>query len=196
MGGEQITSSQIDRLCSLEVYDFLYMFLLSEVVPLAKLGSWIDGSLEDWPYEHSESGPIEKTLKQTISSWVRLIAWSRWSLQPSDLVDLIRNKSWSTGSRYPQDKTQYMRLRGVFDLDADGDMDFYSSITRPTIVGNLQSNNSLFFRDEENPTWWDQVRVKSGSPFIPGFRSRYLIELAKIGDRDDDIKAMVKEVDS
>ncbi|CAF9943677.1 MAG: hypothetical protein ALECFALPRED_000927 [Alectoria fallacina] len=51
VGGEQIRPSQNDKLWSLEVFDFLYMFLLKKVMPLAKLDSWIDERLREWPHE-------------------------------------------------------------------------------------------------------------------------------------------------
>lgn len=190
VGGEQIEPSENDRLWSLEVFDFLYMFLLKKVMPLAKLDSWIDEHWDDWPYERL-GGPSERTTEQTINSWNTFINHCRWTLQPSDLVDLIQNKSWSTGSEYPQDKIRYMRQRGMFDLGADGGMDFYSQFTRPTIVESLHpSDTSLPLLDEETPVWWDQVRVNSGSPFAPGFRSRYLGELAKVGGIDVPIEAI------
>ena len=193
VGGEQIRPSQNDKLWSLEVFDFLYMFLLKKVIPLAKLDSWIDERLEEWPYERW-GGPFARTPEQTSSSWDTLITYCRWTLQPSDLIDLIRNQSWSTEFEYPHDKIQYMRVRGMFDTGAEGDMDFYSSFTRSVIVESMHTSDiSYLVRDEESPNWWDQLRVNSGSPFAPGFRTRYLGELAKVGGMDVQIRAMEEE---
>lgn len=198
VGGEQIQPSQNDRLWSLEVFDFLYLFLLKKVIPLTKLDSWIHEQLEQWPYERwwYRANPDERTLEDTVDSWNLFIADCRWVLQPSDLVELIRNKSWSTRSEYPRDKTQYMRLRGMFDMGSEGDMDFYSAFTRSSIVDSLDpSTASIPPWENELPTWWDQVRANSGSPFAPGFRSRYLGELAKVGGMDVQIQAMEDEAE-
>lgn len=194
LGGEPSKLSQIDRLWSLEVFDFLYMFLLKKVVPLAKLDCWTGEHLEGWPYEREDS-PSENDPEP---SWHSFIGHCRWTLQPWDFVDLIQNKSWSIGSEYPQDKTEYMRLRGMFDLGGPGDMDWFTSFTRSVIVESLHPSDHRFYsvRDEETPTWWDPIRVNSGSPFAPGFRSRYLGELAKVGGMDVQLQAMEEETES
>ena len=189
VGGEQIKPSQNDRLWSLEVFDFLYLFLLKKAIPLTKLDSWIDPQLNQWRC----NDPDKRSLEETIDLWDPFIIESRCILQPSDIIDLIQDKSWSTRSGCPRDKDLYMRLNGLFPVD---DVIFHA-VRRSDIVDSLHPGTySLLSWEKELPTWWDKVRANSGSPFAPGFRSRYLAELAKIGGMDVQIQAMEDEPES
>lgn len=75
-----------------------------------------------------------------------------------------------------------MRRRGMFDLGGSGDMDWFTSFRRSSLVDALRPRERCISvnRPTDDPVWWDHVRARAGSPFIPGFRSRYKTALRAI----------------
>lgn len=171
IGGKQTISSLETQIDCLEVFDFLYLFLIRKLLPLEQLGSWTERNVNDWPY--ALSGPEIK-----MESWYFFILHAGFSLQPADLAHLIRERAWSPSGNYPQDKSIYMRVRGMFDSGNAGVIDWYSDFDRISMVGALQSGRQMAPPTNEHlPCWWDQVRLRSGRPFQAGFQSRYLSKL-------------------
>ena len=165
------------KLDCLEVFDFLYIFLMRKLLPLEQLNSWTEENLDDWPYERVEH-------ETEIESWYSFIGHAEWHLQPVDIVDLIKERAIS-GASYPRDKSLHMRVRGMFDVGDGGGMDWYTGFERDSMVDALRSglriqqfeNIDRWYRWWDRPRWWDQVRLRSGRPFEVGFQSKYLSEI-------------------
>lgn len=174
------TSNKID---CLEVFDFIYLFLLRKILPLSKYRSWTDMDAHVWPFDYDD-GTEEYPPGEDIASWDSFLYHAGYTLQPTDIVDLIKHRAWSPEADYPADKSLYVRARGIFDIGPLNDMDWYSSFERSSMVFSLYDigwntprTGTTF---SEGPCWWDQARLNAGSPFEPGFQSKYLAELPKI----------------
>lgn len=151
------------KLDCLEVYDFLYHFLLKKAMPFDKVIDWTEEEEDNWPYQAQDD----------VEAWQYLVYHSRWILEPLDLVDLIKNEAW-TGA-YPEDKRQYMQIRGMFDNGADISMDWYSLFERASMTHALLPSNTPYkYTGPDTPDWWDKVRLNLGSPFQPGFLTQFL----------------------
>lgn len=163
--------SQLD---CLEVFDFLYLFLIRKLLPIEQLYSWTDKDANDWPYQR-------ESFESKLERWYSFILHAGFFLQPTDLAHLIKERAWFPSANYPQDKSLYMRVRGMFDLGGLGAMDWFTGFDRENMVGNLQSGHEMTrCRDSalwDPPCWWDQVRLRCGQPFRAGFQSRYMSEL-------------------
>ena len=159
----------------LEIFDFLYNFLLEKVVPFSALESWTTEAADRYPYADVELFPGD------LESWFSLLRYCCWTLQPSDIVDLVKHKTWRVGSKFPADKTRYMCERGLFDYGGEGAADFYTGFTRYGIIQeaphSLSAGGDLL--DEHKSCLWDEIRIKLGSPFRPGFRQMLDIEASK-----------------
>ena len=166
--------AQFDRL---EIFDFLYYFLLEKVIPFSALESWTAEAADRFPYDDQE-GDLE--------SWFSLLRHCRWTLQPSDIVDLVKRKTWRVGSDFPADKTRYMCERGLFDIGVDGAADFHTGFTRGFIIDeaphSLVSGGDFLHGHES--CLWDELRIKLGSPFRPGFRQMLDLEASRVDSAD------------
>lgn len=174
LNGRAVQLSYRAQFDCLETYDFLYNFLLPELVPFHALESWTAESAGRYPYSEVGGG---------LESWASLLYHCRLTLQPSDIVDLVKHKTWRAGSNFPADKTNYMCERGLYDLGAEGGMDFHTGFTRHSMI--QEAPYSLCFEDDflEDlvPTLWDELRVNIGSPFRPRFWQLLELEASKVG---------------
>ena len=157
----------------IEIYDFLYYFLLEKVVPFS--------ALESWTVE-AEDRHLEPQFGDGLEGWRLLLDYCRWALQPSDIVDLVKHKTWRAGSNFPADKFGYLCERGHYDLGGEGAADFHSFFIRYSMIceapHSLCSGGNL--RNEHQPCLWDEPRIKLGSPFKPGFRQMLDLEAGKM----------------
>ena len=146
----------------LEIFDFLYFFLLEKVVPFRALESWTAEAAGRYPYEEDE-GRLE--------NWFSLLSQCRLTLQPSDIADLVKHKTWRTDSNFPADKTKYMCERGLFDPGYPGAADFFTSFTRLSMIHEIRHSHCSggSISDEQRSCLWDELRIEIGSPFRPRF---------------------------
>ena len=162
--------AQFDRL---EIYDFVFYFLLEKVIPFSALESWTTEAGDRYPYDETEGG---------LDSWVTLLYHCRLTFLPSDIVDLVKHKTWRTDSNFPADKTNYMCERGLFDLGGDAFVDFHTHFSRHSIIHgtshSLCSGSDIL--DEDKFCLWDVLRVRLGSPFRPGFSKRLDLEVSSV----------------
>ena len=163
---------------SLEVFDFLYMFLLPKVVH--KFGwrrdYWNLGDLAlEYGY-HDETGGVPRINQ----GWYVFLDDCRRCFQPSDLIDIIHHRTWKSSS--PHEKDIYLKQRGMFEGGESESIDWYTHFGRSDIVGGLIPMNDVIFvrRDTELPCWWDRVRLEVGSPFGEGFEDKYEAEIGKL----------------
>lgn len=163
VGGVKYDLGIDTKIDCVEIFDFLYHFLLKKIMPFHKVIDWTKEEEDNWPY----------LAQHDVEAWHYLIYHSRWILEPLDLVDLIQNKAW-TGA-YPEDKRQYMQIRGMFDNGADITMDWYSQFERASMTHALLPRNTPYkYTSPDIPDWWDKVRLDLGSPFQLGFSTQFL----------------------
>ncbi len=178
IGGTKIALSLTDRLDGLEVYDFLYVFLLRKIIPHNQLGSWTNFGPRTWPYNgegflrHLHGGTYERC---------HLLLESRRVLMPQDLAELVYKRAWTVEATFPpEDRAMYMRVRGMFDTDVDSNIDWQSCHDRYAMVQTLHPESLFENVEPEEPCWWDHARLLSGSPFLPGATSSFRAEIPRI----------------
>lgn len=156
----------------IEVFDFLYYFLLEKVVPFSALESWTTEAADRFPYDDVEAG---------LESWFSLLYYCRFALQPSDIVDLVKHKTWRVESNFPAEKTRYMCERGLFVLSG-GDADYHTTFTRYWAIREIRHClcSGGDFGDYHTSCLWDELRIKYGSPFRPGFREKLDLEVSSV----------------
>lgn len=88
VGGEKRPLSLDTRFDCLEVFDFLYLFLLKKIVSRDRFEEWLVDDLGEWPYP-----PMSDD--NNINSWHFWLQRCRRTLQPHDLLDLIEHQAWA-----------------------------------------------------------------------------------------------------
>ncbi|KAL8707378.1 MAG: hypothetical protein Q9225_007765 [Loekoesia sp. 1 TL-2023] len=154
-----ILTTKEDKYDGLEVFDFIYSFLLPELFPRDTFITWIAPM-----YTTSEKRDCDQELTQVLC---------RAYLYPSDVADLLRNNIWEKGSEFPKDKTAYLMDLGFLEerMSPNG-FDWWTSFTRRSMVmavctpRNLME--SLLSAQPGRLTWYDKYRKEAGSPFIAG----------------------------
>ena len=191
LNGRPIQRSHHAQFDCVEIYDFLYNFLLPEVVPFHALESWTAESTGRYPYTQV-GGDLE--------DWACLLYNCRLTLQPSDIVDLVKHKTWRVESNFPADKTNYMHERGLFDLEAYGVADFHILFSRHSMIHEApyslclihEAPYSLCFEgdllDDRKSCLWDEIRIKIGSPFRPRFWQMLDLEASKVDRTEADAR--------
>ena len=71
----------------LELFDFLYLFLLMKVLPHERLESWIGEDDDEDPYRWRAGN--QATRDRFAVRWDCFLSNCRWVLQPHDLAELI-----------------------------------------------------------------------------------------------------------
>lgn len=162
--------TQVD---GLEVFDFLYMFLLRKILPYQTLEFWLGNDIGDYPFEWRVAG-VPNALG--LSEWYSFMQQCRQVLQPDDLRGLIESRAWSAWQNGPPLQSMYMRVRGMFEhvdqnnlgfFDWDGDFD------RCAMVRAISFACEDLMTGTEEPGWWDLLRLRLGSPFLEGSVYKY-----------------------
>ncbi|CAF9936941.1 MAG: hypothetical protein ALECFALPRED_007013 [Alectoria fallacina] len=161
--------TQVD---GLEVFDFLYMFLLRKILPYQTLEFWLGNDIGDYPFEWRVAG-VPNALE--LPEWYSFMHQCRQVLQPDDLRGLIQSRAWAAWQNGPPLQSMYMRVRGMFehgdqnDLGFDWDRDF----ERCVMVRALSFADEDLSTGVEDPCWWDLLRLRLGSPFLEGSVYKY-----------------------
>ena len=178
IGETKIALSLTDRLDGLKIYDFLYVFLLRKLIPHNQLGSWTNLGSRTWPY--NSEGFLRHAHART-HEWYHLLLESRRVLMSQDLANLVCKRAWTAEATFPpEDRAMYMRVRGMFDTDVDSDIDWQSYQDRYAMVQTLHPESLFENVEPEEPCWWDQARLLSGSPFLPGATSSFGAGVSRI----------------
>ena len=169
---------------NLEVFDFLYMFLLPKLVHS------FEWNMDIGFYDDMEG------LSASKQEWLGLLEDCRRCIRPSDLIDLIQHETWN--SPYPHDKYMYLYQRGMFDDGESGSFDWYTFLNRADILDGLLPMSDLRLNSTttkspswwnpqttESPSWWDRLRRVVGSPFGEGFEDKYEAEVGKLLEQRD-----------
>ena len=153
----------VAKIDCLEVFDFLYMFLLPKILPLEGIALWLENDTGEYPF----------------IAWENFLDLSRSVLQPLDLVELIENRAW-TGS-YPADKIMYMQTRGMFEgPEAESMHDYRIACVRQQMVTDLRNSPGFVLKKAKELCWWDRIRAGSGSSFLAESLSIYRDDLEKL----------------
>jgi len=165
IAGEKRLLGLDTRLDYLEVFDFVYLFLLKKVVPFDRLEDWIGQDSEHWPYSPNIADDDHELFFQ-------LLDHCRCILHPHDLVDLIKHRAWTADAHYHQDKSEYMGVRSMFDIDTHGRRDFRSVFQRSSMLHALRPHGIVYsYTGSEGPYSWDLIRLDIGSPSQSDSRS-------------------------
>lgn len=165
LAGGKKTGFDLDtQLDGLEIYDFLYMFLLRKILPYYNLASWIGNDAGHHPFS------IERDQLE-LNDWYLFLRECRQVLQPDDLVDLIENWAWRGPSSWPPNKSMYLRIRGIFEEGRQNELgfDWDAAFERSSMWMGLFSsfeNNLLLEMYAEEACGWDLIRLRLGSPFL------------------------------
>ena len=110
-----------------EISEFLYYFLLEKVVPFSALESWTIEAADRFSYD---------SIADHLESWFSLLYHCRLTLQPLDIVDLVKHKTWRPNSNFPADKPRYRYERGQFQLQEHGNAryDIFVSFARVIVL--------------------------------------------------------------
>lgn len=157
----------------LEIFDFLYAFLLPKILPFEILVPWIGYDAGEYPYAEDMLSPRHFRKEE----WQAFLDLSRWVLQPHDLVELIEERAW-TGD-YPADKSMYMQTRGMFERGESGN-DCRLFCDGDSIVEDMRYSIGFVLKVTEDRRWWDKLRVDCGSIFLADNLSKYGEGLEKL----------------
>lgn len=158
------------RIQALETWDFIYYFLLRKLVPPKILSDWIMACPEDSLLQECDGSPAFDHSER----WSYFMNLFRWILHPKDVVAAIAAKAWEPESSFAPDKERFMAMRGAFDEEAVGDMDWYTFHKRQWCVNALGRGDCEPPGDERS-SWWDQHRMRNGSPFHLSFDSDVIL---------------------
>ena len=162
LAGGQKTGFDLDtQLDGLEVYDFLYIFLLRKILPYYNLASWTGNDAEHYPFA------IERDQLE-LRDWYSFLRQCRQIFQPDDLVELIENGAWRGPSSGPPNKSMYLRVRGMFEVGPQNEMGFEweTAFERSSMARPLFSSFEDVYMDSEDACGWDHIRLRLGSPFL------------------------------
>ena len=161
----------------LEVFDFLYAFLLPKILPFEILASWIGSDAGVYHYAEDILSP----WLLGIGEWQDFLDLSRWVLQPRDLVELIEKRAW-TGD-YPADRSMYMQTRGMFEQGV-GETDFRWLGGGDSIVEKMRDSIGFVLKGAGDRRWWDDLRFHCGSIFLAENLYKYREGLEKLRERE------------
>lgn len=196
LAGGKTTEFDLDtQLDGLEVFDFLYLFLLRKIVPYQRLADWIGNDAGEHPFEWNVDG-VPNALG--LAEWYSLMRLCCKVLLPDDLAVLIKNRTWATPYSYPANKSMYLRFRGTFEHGDQNELGFDWSVDfeRFTMVRALCTTSQYSIMEAEKPLWWDHLRSRLVSPFLKNSIYAYQNKIDDIRERsanDADIMRVVLE---
>ncbi|KAM0805856.1 hypothetical protein BDR22DRAFT_189092 [Usnea florida] len=171
LGGMKILLGWDVKLYCLEIFDFLYMFLLRKIFPFEMLEAWIGSDAHRYPFDI----PNEP---RSMQEWYDFLDTCRFFLTPHDIFDLIKHQAWRAYAAFPQSKSMYMRVRGMFNHQIQIlSEDFISMDIRDHMLEAICKERPTDSEHQEEPSWWDPVRVVYGSPFLSGGPLKYRAEI-------------------
>ena len=173
LGGMKIFLGWDVRLYCLEVFDFLYMFLLRKIVPFEMLNAWVKEDKDRYPYD---GWRFDDELP-CLDEWYEFLDNCRSVLTPRDILDLIKNQAWRADATFPHSKSKYMEVRGMFDPAQNGNLNFNLIDNRARMLEAICRERSADSGLLGEPSWWDPVRVVYGAPFLPGGPLEYRAEI-------------------
>ena len=191
---DYIRPNMTERYDCIEVFDFIYIFLLRKIIPHHKRDDWIADGAVLWPFNHCNFSDLDD---KSSSAWYALLKAASLALQPADILDLFQHEAQQATSSYPPDKHEYLKVRGLYDLGADDRPDWFARFERSSMLSwvdggihtDIATNGGYH---AELPCWWDKVRAITGSPFRPEFMTRYVTEQPKIKGYHSEFERMYR----
>lgn len=175
-GGKTTVLNGDTKIECLEVFDFLYPFLLKKILPYERLASWARGNAGDYPYHWiiEEMGGADPF---TIEEWYNFLSCCCGVLEPHDLAELIDNRAWVGDDTFPPDKSMYMQIRGMFEGEGPGDAGWDIPFSRTGMMRELQYDAMFDKAGAREIFQWDELRLRLGSPFLPDAMLEYSAEI-------------------
>ncbi|KAI4180415.1 MAG: hypothetical protein L6R41_007256 [Letrouitia leprolyta] len=156
-GNIQIKTKKIEQIHGMEMYDFLYGFLLPELLSRDTILTWIS--------------PLYTTDRQRDRSELLVQADREAYIYPADIADLLNHKIWEKDSTFPEDKAIYLKNLGFLEkLTVRGGYDWWVPFSRKAMVF-VAATTKMFLdvlKGEEMWSWYDDLRDENGSPFEIG----------------------------
>ena len=173
IGGNLVRPATQEKLDCLEVYDFIYLFLLRKAVPPEYAYSWhLHGT--DWFDLVIHERVL--TLIRAGMSWFHATAQIRRCLQPFDVADLISQQVCESKKEDARDWHRYLSCRGMSAFGGVDRVTWFNQFGRASMVRALIAHGGRdpVWYDKQDYSWWDRFRVRAGSPFDPRFDLRSL----------------------
>lgn len=149
-----IDVTKMEQIEGLEVFDFLYGFLLPKIFSRDTFLSW--------------NSPFYTTALARDSTEFRTQAFREAYFYPSDIADLINHNIWEKDSKYPEDKAAYLKNLGCLEnLTVTGGFDWWVPFSRkPMLMGAVGAEMFVeILKGDIVWRWYDDLRIKNGSPF-------------------------------
>ncbi|KAL9620304.1 MAG: hypothetical protein Q9160_005203 [Pyrenula sp. 1 TL-2023] len=101
-----------ESLDMLEVYDFIYGFILRKILhPADSYPSWAEQKHGAGRYLRAHVPP-RASLHE---GWYKFVIDARMCLRPSHIIELFALHKWNTSGSWPVNKTVYLRTTGFYD---------------------------------------------------------------------------------
>lgn len=176
-GGNTILLNRDTKIDCLEVFDFIYTFLLSKIVPPAKMTSWLGE--DKWHHPCFYIDDFGTGYPLPVSEWYLALKHFRWAFQPCDITDLIDQEAWHIADSDWRRTRLYLRTRAFFD-PGDGLADWDTPFTRIRMLNEIRFTEAADMEKPGTHRWWGRLRTRLGSPFLPHAMPEYLAEIDKI----------------
>ncbi|KAL8994317.1 MAG: hypothetical protein Q9188_007104 [Gyalolechia gomerana] len=153
-GKYTIDVTKMEQIDGLEIFDFLYSYLVPELFPRGTFIAWIS--------------PMFTTAQTQDCADELIQAYREAYLYPSDIADLLNNKVWEKDSIFPEDKAVYLKNLGFLEnLTVRRGWDWWTPFTRRTMTMGALSPEMFIelLRGGKGWGWYDQIRSRAGSPF-------------------------------
>ncbi|KAL9592147.1 MAG: hypothetical protein Q9179_007011 [Wetmoreana sp. 5 TL-2023] len=152
------------RVECIEVFDFLYGYLLPEFIPVRNFDTW---TAICWNANAIRTERPEGSFRTALSHHI----------YPSDIADLIEHIAVKKDWHYPVDKPAYLAERGYWDIArmvTDIDYDWWGPFQRfPMIraIGAMPLGTSVTQKSlmDEHWAYFDGRRKLLGSPFLADY---------------------------
>ena len=138
-GGTTTFLNRDTKIDCLEIFDFLYMFLLKKVVLHEQLASWIGRPTTYYPGNYTDYDYYTKH-DLGIQGWYHWLICFRLVLEPEALKDYVDHKIWDKDEdgSFSQLKMKSIRDRAMFDPGPEGDVDWETPFRRCRMLRELQ----------------------------------------------------------
>ncbi|KAL8932565.1 MAG: hypothetical protein Q9211_006242 [Gyalolechia sp. 1 TL-2023] len=153
-GKYTINVTKMEQIDGLEIFDFLYSYVVPDLFPQDTFIAWISPM-----YTNAQKRNCNDELIQ---------AYCEAYLYPSDIADLLNNKVWEQDSTFPEDKAVYLKNLGFLEKPTvRRGLDWWTPFTRRSMTMAAVSPEMFneILRGERGWGWYDETRQEAGSPF-------------------------------
>lgn len=176
-GGNTILLNRDTKIDCIEVFDFIYTFLLAKIVPPQRMTSWLGE--DKWYHPCFYIDDFGTGYPLPVSEWYLPLKHFRWAFQPCDITHLIDREAWDIVDSDWRRTRRYLQKRAFFDA-GEGLADWETPFTRIRMLNELRFTEEVDMEKLGTHRWWGRLRTRLGSPFLPEAMPKYLAEIDKI----------------